>query len=115
MYIGQREIGTLSAEDPTINIIGSDDATTCHIVLIVDPGTKNCSLCHFDGTDVENGAKSMINSLKELNPNCESFYLYVAGGFDDKRSLSINLTLEIFRKFKKNFTNQQKNLTIKFI
>jgi protein N-terminal asparagine amidohydrolase len=36
LYVGQREYATVQSNDPLIDIVGSDDATTCHIVLIVD-------------------------------------------------------------------------------
>ena len=36
LYVGQRESATVRFDDPYIDIIGSDDATTCHIALIVD-------------------------------------------------------------------------------
>ena len=36
LYVGQREIAAVTFQDPYIDIIGSDDATTCHIVLLVD-------------------------------------------------------------------------------
>jgi hypothetical protein len=38
LYIGQREWATVKSDDPFVDIIGSDAATTCHIVLIVDDG-----------------------------------------------------------------------------
>jgi protein N-terminal asparagine amidohydrolase len=38
LYVGQREYATVQHNDPFIDIIGSDDATTCHIVLLVDQG-----------------------------------------------------------------------------
>ena len=95
LYVGQREIATVRADDPFIQIVGSDDATTCHIVLIVDAVNKHCSLCHFDGTDVENGVLAMIKSLKDLGAT-DQFFLYIVGGFDDNRNLSIDLTLELF-------------------
>ena len=34
MYIGQREIGILDPSDENVDIMGSEDATTCHIVII---------------------------------------------------------------------------------
>lgn len=36
LYVGQREYATVRYDDSVIDIIGSADATTCHIVLIVD-------------------------------------------------------------------------------
>ena len=36
LFVDQREYATVKFDDPYICIIGSDNATTCHIVLIVD-------------------------------------------------------------------------------
>lgn len=40
LFVGQREYATVSYQDPVIDIIGSDDATTCHIALLVDESNK---------------------------------------------------------------------------
>jgi len=51
LYVGQREYATVQNIDPFIDIIGSDDATTCHIVLLVDQGfidsKKTLIFCSF--------------------------------------------------------------------
>jgi hypothetical protein len=36
LYLGQREYATLKQNDPFIDVIGSDSATTCHLALLVD-------------------------------------------------------------------------------
>lgn len=41
LFVGQRESATVLFKDPFIDIIGSDDATTCHIALIVDDSKLN--------------------------------------------------------------------------
>ena len=106
LYVGQREWATVLFDDKHLDTIGSDDATTCHIVLIVDDATGNCAMCHFDGTDVQGGIEDMLESLKNqrqpsssvASRDVSSFSLYVAGGFDDDRRSSIDLTNELFGK-----------------
>ena len=39
LYLGQREYATVKLNDPFIDVIGSDAATTCHLTLIVDSST----------------------------------------------------------------------------
>jgi hypothetical protein len=57
-------------------------------------------LCHFDGSDMENGLNSMINSLKLLNnKETNEFDLYLVGGFLDDKKYSINTTLTLFSKY----------------
>ncbi len=48
LYVGQREVATVTSGDPFIDIIGSDDATTCHIVLLVDESKKNIKLILYN-------------------------------------------------------------------
>ena len=36
LYVGQREYAAVRFDDKITDFIGSADATTCHIVLIVD-------------------------------------------------------------------------------
>ena len=38
LYVGQREYATVRYDDKFIDVIGSDSATTCHILLLVDEG-----------------------------------------------------------------------------
>ncbi len=61
-------------------------------------GNNNSSLCHFDGSDLEGGVEAMIASLKNLNKNkSETTYsLFIVGGFDDNRKLSLDLTMKLF-------------------
>lgn len=100
LYIGQREYGTVKFDDPYVDFIVSDAATTCHIVLLVDKLTNNSSLCHFDGSDMSNGADAMINSLKKLNDSSQiEFNLYIIGGFNDPKKYSIKTTLSLMEIF----------------
>ena len=63
---------------------------------------SNCSLCHFDGSDLEGGVNSMILSLKNVNAQHtasnvnNSYSLYIVGGFDDDKNSSLELTLGLF-------------------
>ena len=106
MYVGQREYATVTYTDPFIDIIGSDDATTCHILLLVDETNFNCSLCHLDGSETYEGIRAMIESLNRLRNDPENkveFSVYLVGGFDDSKKYSIDLTLSIFSKHLKKF------------
>ena len=98
LYVGQREYATVQQSDPHIDIIGSDDATTCHIVLFVDENNGNSSLCHFDGSDLRGGVEAMIENLKILANETSSttYFLYIVGGFDDPPRSSFELTLQLF-------------------
>lgn len=38
LYVGQREMAAVATHDKNVNIIGSDDATTCIIVVVRHSG-----------------------------------------------------------------------------
>ena len=58
--------------------------------------TNNASLCHFDGSSMEEGVEDMINSLKRINNNCTDFELFITGGFIENTNYSKELTLNLF-------------------
>lgn len=45
LYVGQREMAAVASHDKNVNIIGSDDATTCIIVVVRHSG-ENKFGCH---------------------------------------------------------------------
>lgn len=64
----------------------------------------NCSLCHFDDHEMKKGILKMMNALVNLkNTSCDeiadiTYSLYIVGGFDDDRKMSIQLTRRLFSK-----------------
>ena len=46
LYVGQREMAVIAPGD-NMNMIGSEDATTCHIVVIRDKHTGVTGLAHL--------------------------------------------------------------------
>lgn len=50
LYVGQREFATSIPQDKNVTIIGSDDATTCIIVVVRHSGSGATALAHFDGS-----------------------------------------------------------------
>lgn len=59
LYVGQREFAVISSQDCNVEIVGSDDATTCIITIIRHSASGAAALAHFDGT-------GMYNKLFEL-------------------------------------------------
>ena len=47
LYVGKREMPVIAPGD-NMNMIGSEDATTCHIVIIRDKHTGVTGLAHLD-------------------------------------------------------------------
>ena len=65
LYVGQREMGVVSRDDDVIDIVGSEDATTCHIVILRHISTGVTGVAHIDCgdyqqfLDLENAVSSM--------------------------------------------------------
>ena len=106
LYVFQRELATISPnqKNSSLEWISSDDATTCHIVVIIEEYTRSISLGHFDGCDTSNGLEKMFASILEIvnlsstkdKDNSEiSYSMYIFGGFNDSKKYSENLFKEI--------------------
>ncbi|XP_074647236.1 protein N-terminal asparagine amidohydrolase-like [Tubulanus polymorphus] len=101
LYVMQRELAVIAPrEDDTIEIIGTEDATTCHIGIITHSGSKAVGLCHFDGYETEQCCKRMVEKLKLLSHGIPGrLELHLIGGFMDDRKISMNLTKELSDAF----------------
>ena len=53
LYVGQREMAVIAPGD-NVNMFGSEDATTCHIVILRDKHTGVTGLAHIETHQPEN-------------------------------------------------------------
>ena len=52
VYVGQREMAVASAEDAAgVELLGSEDATTCHVVVLRDAAAGVTGLAHIDSDE----------------------------------------------------------------
>ena len=52
VYVGQREMAVASAEDAAgVQLLGSEDATTCHVVVLRDAAAGVTGLAHIDSDE----------------------------------------------------------------
>lgn len=97
LYVHQRELATISCEVNSQNFkyVCSDDATTCHIVVLKEKNSKVLSLAHFDGENTNDGLNLMFSEMFELMSilgcNNGNFDLYLVGGFIDEKCYSEKL------------------------
>lgn len=99
LYVGQREYGGTSPDDDVIKVIGSEDATTCHIGVLRHTGSGALCMLHFDGCNTEQGLSSMIRVVKDLSQGKASgrLELHLVGGFDDERQNSEEVSMGLFK------------------
>ncbi|XP_075687459.1 protein N-terminal asparagine amidohydrolase isoform X2 [Rhinoderma darwinii] len=102
LYVQQRELAATIPEDSSISILGSEDATTCHIVVLRHTGSEATCLAHCDGSDTENEVAAIIQAVKSLTKTSEGrLELHVVGGFNDQRQLSLALSRQLLKAFEK--------------
>ena len=98
LYVTQGEYATVAKDDENVTVMGTEDATTCHIVVLRHTGSGVTSLGHFDGHDTASGIKNMIASVTSSSkPNSGEIVLHLFGGFLDDKGTSSRLTTSIIQ------------------
>lgn len=107
VYVGEGEMAVGVSDDPNVNYFGSEDATTCHVLVLRHRSTGATALAHIDQVSPDqlddlvgkllqvaakvsngaNGAKSTENFID----------LDVVGGYDDERSLSKEISIKLLK------------------
>ncbi|KAB0350545.1 hypothetical protein FD754_015402, partial [Muntiacus muntjak] len=101
LYVQQRELAVTSPKDGSISILGSDDATTCHIVVLRHTGNGATCLTHCDGSDTKAEVPLIMNAIKSFSDHtrCGRLEAHLVGGFNDDRQLSQKLTHQLLSEF----------------
>ena len=97
LFVHQRELAVVSANDPVVSVIGTDDATTCSCLVISDTESGTTGITHLDGCETSKTIDMMISRVTHLsesscNPVLEA---HVVGGFNDDKGMSGKLTKSI--------------------
>lgn len=94
LYVTQGEIATnVKTNIGLFDIIGSDDATTCHL-LFAKSNKSNRLLCtHIDSSNKCNGINFIIDELILSNVDDDYIDIYIIGGLDDELSNDITKLL----------------------
>ena len=103
IYVGQRELAVVSPADQ-VEILGSDSASTCLLVLLRHPASGVAGLAHLD-TVSEDSEDSLNNQLVQLleatsqRISCEDLQLEVSlfGGYNDEAGLSRQISEMVLR------------------
>jgi len=113
LYVGQREVGVLAPGD-NIHMLGSEDATTCHVVILRDIHTGVTGLAHLDNEEPNDfltlerevrdrkGVRQVTRELDTLE-----YSVSILGGYEDENSTSEEITdmlLTVMQGLKARFT-----------
>uniref|UniRef100_A0A8C8SWG8 N-terminal asparagine amidase n=1 Tax=Pelusios castaneus TaxID=367368 RepID=A0A8C8SWG8_9SAUR len=101
LYIQQREFAVTTPKDGSVSILGSEDATTCHLVVLRHTGSGATCLTHCDGSDTQAEVSLIMSAVKSFSntTECGRLEVHLVGGFNDDRQLSQKLTNQLLRAF----------------
>ncbi|XP_060535049.1 protein N-terminal asparagine amidohydrolase [Cylas formicarius] len=104
LYVLQRELAATVPHDKNVSILGSDDVTTCLIVVVRHSGSGATSLAHLDGSGTDEAVCTMIQKVQELALGYPEgrIELQLVGGFTDPHSYSEDLFFNIMNSFHKH-------------
>lgn len=97
LYVTQKEYAVVRSDDQNISVVGTDDATTCHIVVLINREESTACLAHIDSTDdFDNLSKMVLDSIGHQDINSDfHLELLILGGYQDEQNKSEILTLEL--------------------
>eukprot|EP00095_Tigriopus_kingsejongensis_P002487 maker-scaffold64_size435223-snap-gene-2.23 protein:Tk02487 transcript:maker-scaffold64_size435223-snap-gene-2.23-mRNA-1 annotation:"protein n-terminal asparagine amidohydrolase" len=104
LYVNQSEFAMSHPGDPNVSILGSEDATTCHILVLRESRTHVTALAHMDSGHgvsrmVDKLARISNNRTKETNNKQLRLEVSLIGGYEDEAGTSEGLTLKLLGDF----------------
>ncbi|XP_051985845.1 protein N-terminal asparagine amidohydrolase [Xyrauchen texanus] len=103
LYLQQREFAAATPADNSVSVLGSDDATTCHLVVLRHTGSGATCLAHCDGSSTWTEVPLLVNAVTSRSNLAKEgrLELHLVGGFDDDRKTSHSLSVNILAAFQK--------------
>lgn len=103
LYVRQREFASTVPQDKNVSILGSDDATTCIIVVVRHTGSGAVALAHLDGTGTDEAVCTMTQRVQELALGYPEgrIELQLVGGYSDANNYSEELFYNLMNSFHK--------------
>ncbi|KAL6110524.1 ntan1 [Pungitius sinensis] len=103
LYVQQREFAATTPADNSVSVIGSEDATTCHLVVLRHTGSGAVCLAHCDGSSTWSEVPLIVKAVMSLSDISKEgrLELHLAGGFNDDEEISAKLSHDILTAFQK--------------
>lgn len=99
LYVTQKEYAVVKSDDKNVSVLGTDDATTCHIAVLVNRADSSVCLAHIDSADDLDDLSRMVSDVlgshSTTKSNTSQLELSILGGYCDERDTSEMLTLEL--------------------
>ncbi|MBN3320969.1 NTAN1 amidohydrolase, partial [Atractosteus spatula] len=101
LYVQQRELAATTPADDAVTVMGSDDATTCHLVALRHTGSGAACLAHCDGSGTAREVPLIVRAVTSLSSHAHGgrLELHLVGGFDDDMRTSHNLSFQLLAAF----------------
>lgn len=98
-------MAAIAPHDKNVHIVGSDDATTCIIVVVRHSGSGAVALAHLDGNGTDEAVGTMIGRVQELAIGYPEgrIELQLIGGFRDQQGYAEDLFCNIMREYRINY------------
>lgn len=97
LYIGQNEFSILKPGHDNLEIIGTDEATTCCILIFRHSSSGVVGMAHLDGSHTHQSVRHMFQVFKDASSSRHEgrYEMHMIGGFQDDKYQSINLNHDI--------------------
>ncbi|XP_062415059.1 protein N-terminal asparagine amidohydrolase-like [Pungitius pungitius] len=101
LYVQQREFAATTPADGSVSVIGSEDATTCHLVVLRHTGSGAVCLAHCDGYSTQSDVPLIVKAVMSLSDISKEgrLELHLSGGFKDDKKISAKLSHDILTAF----------------
>ncbi|KAF2365651.1 Protein N-terminal asparagine amidohydrolase [Trinorchestia longiramus] len=105
LYVAQREFAVVPGSDERVKTVGSDDATTCHIIVFLHKASGGVAVSHFDGSRNEEHSIAKFTQKLIGESESKSIDVYAIGGFFTKKlsakglEESQKLSLKLLKSF----------------
>ncbi|XP_029951011.1 protein N-terminal asparagine amidohydrolase-like [Salarias fasciatus] len=107
LYVQQREVAATTKGDKHVSVIGTEDATTCHMVVLRHTGTGAVALAHCDGFNTPRQVSLIVKAVTSLSGRFHEgrLELHVVGGFEDDKKLSEKISHDLLTMFQNQDLN----------
>ncbi|CAA9996691.1 unnamed protein product [Nesidiocoris tenuis] len=103
LYVQQREMAVTVPHDKNVSIIGTDDVTTCTVVVLRHTGSGAVCLAHLDCSVAEEAVANMVSRVQELAMGYQDgrIQLHFIGGYSDQHNFTEELFYNLLHFFHK--------------